>query len=107
MTVTSDQLLIAIESDELEARAITDNDASVILILIDGKEVLRVGCLHLLDRPGAKVTLDGRSVEVFPSHGLPQGLSIGCKTHEEASLIADALDRCFESAYLDLMDESP
>ena len=106
MTITDIQLLTAIECGELEARPLIEGDQIFILILIGGSEVERIGCLHL-ERPGAKVTPDGRSVEVFPSHGLPDGFSIPCGTHEQAITIAEALNDCFETAYLDLMDAKP
>jgi hypothetical protein len=106
MTIAANQLLTAIEFDELEAKAITEGDKAAIVILVGGCEVGRIGCLHL-ERPIAKVTPDGLSVDVFPSPGLPDGFSIECATHEDSIVIAEALDGCFETAYLDLMEEWP
>lgn len=104
MCINSPQILTAIEFGELAAKPVTDGMGSALKILVADCEVARIGSLHL-DRPGAKVTPDGRSVEVFPSHGLPDGFMIPCETHEDAVVIAEALDKCFEIAHLQLMEE--
>jgi len=103
ITTTAGIILHAIEAGRLEVKALTNEKQTSLVLVISGREVLRVGCLHL-DRPGAKVTSDGRSVEVFPSRGLPEGFSIPCDKHEEAVLIAETIDGLFEDAYNNLMD---
>ncbi len=101
--LTSGQLLAAIESGSLDCRLISNGEVHTIGILIDREPVAAVGCLHI-ERPSAKVGDDERSVDVFPSPGMPDGFSIACGTHEEACLIAESLEECFETAYLDLVD---
>src|SRR3954467_7115272 len=103
ITTTAGIILHAIEAGRLEVKALTNEKQTSLVLVISGREILRVGCLHL-DRPGAKVTPDGRSVEVFPSRGLPDGFSIPCAKHEEAVLIAETIDGLFANAYEDLMD---
>lgn len=104
MCINSPQILTAIEFGELAAEPVTDPTGSALMILVADCEVARIGSLHL-DRPGAKVTADGKCVEVFPSHGLPDGFMIPCETHEDAIVIAEALDKCIEAAHLRLMEQ--
>lgn len=103
MHAVANQFLAAIEREALGAVTYCLKDQFSIALTIDGKEVNRVGCL-LADRPFARTSHDGRSVEVFPSPGMPDGFEIQCQTHEEAVLIAESIDECFESAYLTLLD---
>jgi len=103
MPVTDAQILTAIESGELSAKTIAVGDEFAMVILIADIEVARVGCLRI-ERPIAKLTHDGRCVDVFPSPGMPDGFTIACDSHEEAILIEEALEGCFETAYLDLVD---
>ena len=103
MTTSPNQLLTAIEFDELSSKVVADDQRKAIAILVGDCEVARIGCLQL-ERPLAKVSHDGRSVEVFPSPGLPDGFSISCKAHEDAIVIAEALDKMFEEAYTEMMD---
>jgi len=73
--------------------------------LVDGAEIARIACLGI-ERPTARVTADGNSVDLFPSPGMPDGFSIAAGAHEEAILIAEALNCLFEAAYLDLYDKA-
>ena len=75
----------------------------MITIIVDGAEFARIVCLKI-ERPKAKVTEDGKSVDVFPSPGMPDGFAIPVGAHEEAILIAEMLDNLFEKAYLALYD---
>ena len=100
MIIPADQLISAVESEDLSAQLFPEGDGFVIAIMICGKEVERVGCLRT-GCPTVKVSFDGRSVDVFPSPGVPDGFSIGCRTHDEAMLIADTLSEWLTVAYLD------
>ena len=104
MPVLAHQFLEAIEADELAAIPFSLKDNYAIVITLSGEEVDRVGCL-LAERPFARPSRDGRSVEVFPSPGMPDGFEIQCETHEEAVLIAESIDASLESAYLQLVDQ--
>ncbi|WP_373651830.1 MULTISPECIES: hypothetical protein [unclassified Schlesneria] len=103
MPANADQFLRAIETEQLSAVPYTNKDTYSIRILIEGAEVDSVGCL-LADRPFARPSRDGRSVEIFPSPGMPDGFEVQCSTHEEAVLIAESIDNCLETAYLKLVD---
>ncbi|WP_157605430.1 hypothetical protein [Schlesneria paludicola] len=103
MTTSPNQLLTAIEYDELTTKVVNDEKTKAIAILVGDCEVARIGCLQM-ERPLARVSHDGRSVEVFPSPGLPDGFSIACKGHEDAIIIAETLDKMFEVAYTQLME---
>lgn len=102
MPITATQILTAIESDELDAKVIPDGEEFAIAIRIAEIEIARVGCLRI-ERPFAKLTHDGQSVDVYPSPGMPDGFTIACDNHEEAIVIEEALEDCFETAYLDLV----
>lgn len=105
MTITADQLLTGIVSGDLDV-GIEPADAlhpPAITIIVDGAEFARIGCLEI-ERPTAKITEDGKSVDVFPSPGMPDGFAIPVGVHEEAILIAEMLDSLFEKAYLALYD---
>lgn len=103
MTTSPNQLLTAIEYDELTSKVVDGDKSKAIAILVGDCEVARIGCLQM-ERPLARVSHDGCSVEVFPSPGLPDGFSITCKAHEDAIIIAEALDEMFEEAYTRLME---
>ena len=106
MTITADQLLTGIVSGDLDV-GIQQADAlqpAAITIMVDGVEFGRVSCLEI-GRPTAKVTADGKSVDVFPSPGMPDGFAVPVGVHEEAILIAEMLDNLFEQAYLVLYDQ--
>jgi hypothetical protein len=104
MSVTSTELVDAIASDRLSTRLIVDGDLFAVGVLIDDVERARIGMLHI-DRPHAKVADDGLTVDVFPSSGLPDGFAIAGDGHEAAELIAESLNDCFETTYLELMDK--
>ena len=103
MTITAAKLRSAIDTGHLESKLFFDGEQIAIRLLIDGATFATVGCSRH-ERPVAKVMRDEKSVGVFPSPIEREEFMISCESHDEAMLIADALDHCLEVTYLDLVN---
>ena len=95
------QLLKGIQSGDLHARAVTSNGDLWVEVLSGSTSLFAIRC-NRVNRPVARMGRDSKSVDVFPSIGLPDGFAFPCDTAAEAYLIVEALDECLEAAFLEL-----